>query len=234
MKKIFILLLCLPIYSYSQNQLDNYIGKWEEISRTQKNKIQDFEDTIRIEFQQGNYTIIRYDNGPTLIGNAKFEGEQFTLRTKQFQIEKESAEEITLVESKVKHKMHQVNEFRSSPIHRKNPSLENERKVQIKNQDMSGKWTCYKKTDSLYSKTRFYIKAINLKTKLSESEYIGTISYQNMDSVYMKDITCIIDKNLITVISNQSKILYKIEMLFNNEMILKEDSAIFYLKLLGK
>lgn len=234
MKKLFILLLILPTFSFAQNQLDEYFGKWEEISRTIKNKNQDFEDTIRIDFQKGNFTIIRYDIGPTLIGNAILDGKEFTLRSKQFQIKKESDERITLLESDVIHNLRKVEEFRNAPILRKIPSLENEIKVQIKKQDMTGKWTCYKKTDSMFNKSKFYIKNINLKNKISETEYLGSITYQNMDTAYINEITFHIERDFITINSNEPKDSYKIEMLFDNEMILLKESAIFYLKLLGQ
>lgn len=241
--RIRILLLCLiPFCSLAQDEkpenpnLTELSGKWEEKMRLKKKKELEFQDTLRLEIRTDGFMMMRYNIGPTLMGEAYRKGNSVYFKNRVLEVVEQTKGTLKLRDDDGTHIFTQVDEFNQSPVDKKMPQVESGRLYTRHQEELVGKWTCYKKTDPSYDKQRFYIKTLNLKEKRNEKEYSGTITLQNMDSVFTSDCRMFLDKKSVRihVDADGRDMLLQTEMLLENEWVLVEDKATYYLKMLGK
>jgi len=241
MKKVLLLLMLLPASVWGQvepnpeNILTDVAGKWEEAERLKKKKSIEFTDTLRMEIREDSYMMMRYHLGPTLLGNALRKKDEIVFKNRTLEIESVSNNEFRFSDDAGIHVMKKVTEFSEAPISKKIPELENEKKSGIYQQEMLGKWTCYKKTDPEYTPAKFYVKNLQVKQKIENNLYTGTITMHNADSVYTNDCTIEIEKKQVKIrISGGAMMMLETEMLLDNEWVLLDNKTRYYLKMLTK
>lgn len=241
MKKVLLLLMLIPASVWgqdepnSENILTDVAGKWEETGRLKKKKPTEFTDTLRMEIREDSYMMMRYHMGPTLLGNALRKKDEIVFKNRTLEIESVSNNEFRFSDDAGIHVMKKVTEFSEAPISKKNPALENEQKSGIYQQDMLGKWTCYKKTDPEYTPAKFYLKNLQVKQKIESNLYAGTITMHNADSIYTNDCAIELQKKQVNIrISGGVTMILETEMLLDNEWVFLENKTRYYLKMLTK
>ncbi|MBL7765769.1 MAG: hypothetical protein JNJ58_06740 [Chitinophagaceae bacterium] len=234
MKMIFLFLLLFPLGLHAQFSFDQLAGKWEETHRTnKKKKVIETKDVVRFQFRPDGYTVVRHQIGPTYMGDAQLNKEILILKSYRFDIVSLEDKHLVIREDDVIYHLQKVEEFANAPVVRVKP--EDQQKLKpISNQSLAGKWTCYKKTDGQFSKQRFYLKVLNLKTGSKTNEYYGTMTRHNMDSVYSADVLIEVVNQVLQIKEGTQTRNLNIQMLLDGEMVLEEESATYYLKQLGK
>ncbi len=242
MRFLVILLCLLSFQGLAQDEkpenpnMTELSGKWEEKMRLKKKKELEFQDTLRLEIRTDGFMMMRYNIGPTLLGEAYRKENSVYFKNRVLEVLELENGTLKLRDDDGTHVFNRVEEFNHSPVDKKIPQVESGKQYTRHQEELVGKWTCYKKTDPKYDKQRFYIKTLNLKQKLNEKEYVGTITLQNMDSVFTSDCRLNVDKKTvrIQVQADGRTMVMETEMLLENEWVLVEDQATYYLKMLGK
>ncbi|MBP9932171.1 MAG: hypothetical protein KBF25_00660 [Chitinophagaceae bacterium] len=241
MKKVLLFMMFIPVSLWgqvetdSENILTDVAGKWEETARFKKKKSIEFSDTLRMEIREDSYMMMRFHLGPTLLGNALRKKDEIVFKNRTLEIESVSNNEFRFSDDAGIHVMKKVTEFSEAPIHKKIPGLEEEKKAGIYQQEMLGKWTCYKKTDPEYTPAKFYLKQLQVKQKTSSDLYNGTITMHNADSVYTNDCLIEIEKKQVKIrMTGGAMMMLETEMLMDNEWVLLENKTRYYLKMLTK
>lgn len=235
MKKLMyaaLLLLCSP-EAMAQLSFTELKGKWQEKSR-QNNRSQDLEftDTLRIEFTESGFTQIRYQEGPTYLGEAELNGKRLKLKGLSFELDKNNEQEMVLRMDGQKHIMLRTAQFMAAPIAKVIPAAtpgQTEGVIRTDLPALAGKWTCYRKTDPAFSKLTFYIKHLEIFSLQS-----AELTLHNMDSVYVElDGLKVLERSL-ELNGPQGVQTLSILKSDGEELILQKGGLVYYFKRFGK
>lgn len=79
------------------------------------------------------------------------------------------------------------------------------------------------------------MKNLQVKQKIENNLYTGTITMHSADSVYTNDCTIEIEKKQVKIrISGGAMMMLETEMLLDNEWVLLDNKTRYYLKMLTK
>ncbi|MEZ5046118.1 MAG: hypothetical protein R2831_03920 [Chitinophagaceae bacterium] len=236
--KLFYSIFFVLIYTNIQAQapLEKLIGKWEESSRTKKKKNISFQDTVQLQLRDDNFMLWREKIGSTKMGDYSYEKNVLQFKSQKYKVTLSSDDLLTLTdEDDIQHHFYKVEEFGNSPINRVIPTTTTTKKEGIYKKDFIGKWSCYKKTDSEYEPSRYYIKAIQILAKGEGYDvFKGNITLNNTDSVYTEQGTFTIEGDTIKVNLTSENKTYRIIKWQPNELVLAENTALYYLKQMTK
>jgi hypothetical protein len=230
MKKIiFLLTFLLPNIASAQYEISNIQGKWQEASRNQKKKNDiPFTDTMRIEIIASGYTMIRYQEGVTIIGEASIEKNKLKVKEESFEIVKAAENELQLAEKGIIHVFKRADEYSAAPIKKVIPTAQEGLK-NIDYKTIKGKWTCYRKTDPTFDKGKAYIKQLEIKdsTKLN---MLVEVAFHTMDTLYYSNMFMSTQNDTFILKDDSKQIELQVVMSDGEEMILRQDKITYYFK----
>lgn len=234
MKHLFILLFFIPNFSNAQVGFKDITGKWqEELREVKKNEHTPFVDTLRLEIRPEGFMMVRYDVGPTFFGEAEIKGKYLTIKEHDFEIQESAENNLTLIDDKGYHYFKRVIEFGSSPVTKIIPGKEEGIK-NITIETLKGKWTCYKKTDTKYDKSKFYLKSINFLEDKGNGTYVGSTAFSSMDSIFVIDAFIYVKENNLLVSTDEENFKAKVIKSNGEELILESGTIIYFMKQFGK
>lgn len=234
MKKFILALLWLPVSTFAQTTFKDINGKWQEESRTKKKgKEINFKDTLRIEIRKDGFMMIRHSEGATITGQAEIKGTTLLLDDVNFSIVESDNARLTLNDDDGDHHFKKIEEFSNSPVIKKMPGVE-EGKKDITISTVKGKWTCYKKTDPEFNRTKFYLKVIDFREDKGNGTYAGTATFNNNDSVYTTDAFIYVKENDFVISSDHETFKATVIKSDGEEMILQSGTIHYFLKQFGK
>jgi hypothetical protein len=232
---IQIFFLCIASYlSFAQNELHKIASKWQELKRVDKrNNEISFTDTMRMEIRADGFMMLRYDNGPTITGEVEWKKDELFLEEITFQVLHYDNSTLELKSKNYTHTLTKSVEFQSRPVVKIIPGVEHGL-VDLAMKTMQGKWTCYKKTDPLFDRTKFYIKSLDVKEWKASDSIRAEIVYQSNDSIYSYNATLQIKGNNVIVVNQKNE--HKLEALKSDgeELILKDGNIHYFMKQFGR
>lgn len=233
MKRYLFLLIFLPAFVQAQTKLSDLQGKWQEEKRsTKKDKPLEFADTIRIEFQNSGFAMIRRSGGGTYTAMAELNEAKLNIDKQKFVIEEFGNNTLVLSDKEGKHYFKKFEEFTMSPVKRILPGVEEGRK-DYSFTALQGKWTCYKKTDPDFKGITFYIKSLDFKEEKFSKSFIGTVSFNNSDSVYTSEASMVFVGNECTITCTEQIVKATVLKSDGEELILSSGTVNYFLKRLG-
>lgn len=234
MKSILIVFLLVPLSIFSQTSFKDINGKWQEESRTKKKgKEIKFSDTLRIEIRQDGFMMIRHTEGATITGQAELKGTKIVLDDIRFNLVESDKTTLVLNDEDGDHHFKKIDEFSNSPVIKKIPGVE-EGKKDIAISTIKGKWTCYKKTDPEFSQSKFYLKNIDFREDKGNGIYVGSVTFNNSDSVYSTEANIIVKDHDFEISSEHESVKATVLKSDGVEMILQNGSIHYFLKQFGK
>lgn len=234
MKYTFFLFILLSTFANAQVVFKDIAGKWQEESReARKNQPSSFIDTMRLEIRPEGFMMVRKDVGATFFGEAEIKGKYLTIKGHDFEIQEKDENNLTLVDDSGYHYFKRVVEFGNSPVTKVIPGKEEGIK-NIAIETLKGKWTCYKKMDPKFEKTKFYLKSINFKEDKGNGTYIGSTAFSSMDSIFVVDAFIYVKENNLIISTDEENFKAKVMKSNGEELILENGSITYFLKQFGK
>jgi len=234
MKYLIVLgFILLPQAVWSQITLSSIQGKWQEYQRLSKQqKPIEFTDTLRFECLTSGQTMIRFQEGVTIISEAEINQDQFKVKDITFTQVYLKQGDLYAKRNGVMHVFKPQQQFTNAPIVKKIPGA-NEGEIKTDQLSVVGKWSCYRKTDPSFSKTTFYIKQLDIKS-IQGSDNDAIVSLHSMDSLYYVPMSVKINSKSIQLKSKDLKTM-SLEIIKSDgeEMVLQDGSVVYYFKQFG-
>lgn len=232
MKKIIIALLLLPFCTVAQHNytFEEISGKWAEQTRTDKHSdVIPFKDTLYVEIREDGFMMVRHTIGATSYGDAELVENKLSIQREKFTIEALENDMLKLKQNKITHRFAKQKEFADAPVAKVIPGVEHGT-IQTTFESLQGKWTVYKKTDPNFKSNTFYIKTLTIQEKKKNNNFVGNVTYHNMDSIFSSNANIQIQDHEMQIVSPE-KVL-KTVILKNNgeECILQHGSVNYFMK----
>lgn len=234
MKNLLILfLITISFCCQAQTTLNELKAKWKETSRVNSNgKLVDFRDTIRLEIMNSGYAMLRYDEGPTWVGDATLQKNFLEIKDQKFEVEKQTNNALHLNKNGMVHRLENVNQFGDNPIAKVIPQAASG-DVKLDFETLRGKWTCYRKTDPAFDKGKMYIKQLEINSQII-NQFAGSLTLHNMDTIVYENV--MIELGTATLLVKGEKEIRNLRIIKSDgEELIAEDSKItYFLKRFGK
>ena len=235
MKGIYILLFTVCSQAaLAQVSFEQLKGKWKEVSRIKAGKGEsiEFADSMRIEFMDSGYTMLRFDNGPTLIGESELVKDKLKLKELEYMVKSVEQHQMILSEKGIQHQFSRVTQFIPTPVQKVIPNA-TQGEVNLEFASVQGKWTCYRKTDPGFNKVKMYIKQLDIKEQLQQG-YSAQLSLHNMDTLWYSDVLLTIDGKQFKVKGQDVNMTLTILKADAEELVAVDDKITYYFKRFGK
>lgn len=235
MKKLSFLLFCLGAQvSYAQFSLESFKGRWKESTRQKEGKTGniEFADTMRFDFMDSGYTMLRWDNGPTLVGDITLTKTKMKFKDNDFEIKQLESNELVLVEKGIQHRLQRVQQFAASPVQKVIPNA-TDGEVNLDFATLKGKWSCYRKTDPAFDKSKMYIKQLDIKDKVVNA-MSAQLSLHNMDTLWYEDVSITIEGKQLKIKGQDTMLTLTISKSDAEELVAEDRKVTYYFKRFGK
>lgn len=235
MKHFILLMLCIPTHAaLAQYSMESFKGRWKETSRQKEGKSINIEytDTMRFDFMDSGYTMLRWDNGPTLIGDISISKSKMKLKDLDFEIKQLESNELMLEEKGIQHHFNRVQQFSASPVQKVIPNA-TEGEVKLDFATLQGKWSCYRKTDPAFDKSKMYIKQLDIKDQVVNA-ISAQLSVHNMDTLWYEDVAITIEGKQLKIKGQDTNLTLTVLKSDAEELIAEDRKVTYYFKRFGK
>ncbi|MBK8143592.1 MAG: hypothetical protein IPK62_00680 [Bacteroidetes bacterium] len=232
MKKLLLCLLLFPTITYAQYyySFKDISGKWVELTRTDKNSdVTPFKDTLYIEIREDGFMMVRHTIGATYYGDAELHENKLSIQKDVYSVEGNEDGVLKLKKGKFTHRFIKQEAFNPSPVPKTIPGAESG-VILTDYENLSGKWTVYKKTDPKFTHGTFYIKNMEIIEMNMNNVFSAEINFHNMDSVYSAYATIKIQDKELQIVSTDKVLKTRMVKNDGEEMILEHGSTTYFLK----
>jgi len=217
----------------TQEENNPYLGKWQEYERTYKKRggdFADFQDTMQLQFMPDSTVRIWYSDGRYFNELYRF-GRKGIRFGEKFSYDKHWLSENELIlkgDNDFQH-FKRVNNLKQGAIKKVIPGAE-KGNVNLNPSHLRGVWSSYKKEDKAFSGKKYYMKTLEILEDDGRDNYKIKLSMANRADIQSFDGTMSVDQRSMRLQLKEETYVYEILKLENNEMILRRDGAIIYLK----
>lgn len=181
-----------------------------------------------MDFAGEGLCVMRYGKEESVVGAGELEGEKFRFKGKTYTLKVQNLSEFELGDGVVRHTMKRVGQYGGGiPKLARGTGLE-EGEVKTDLASWQGKWTCYRKTDPAFTSTKFYIKHLEVSDAMPSQS--AQVTWQNMDSIYTAEMAFLLKGKSLELKSNTESQLFEVLKADGEEMILKREETVYYLK----
>jgi len=218
----------------NQSNKSVFEGKWQEYNRKKgkkerKAKPIQIDDAMQLEFMPDSTVRIwfskgRYYNGRYFVdGKGLHAGQDFL-----FEDYNVSKDKLVLQDGIKWYYFKQVTQLEQGAIKKVVPVLERG-PIDVSANNLTAKWSSYKKEDKAFSTKKFYMRKLKVKEQKEDGSFAIEMTTANMSSALIKKGTMTADKeHLILRLEKDETLQFDILKLDQQEMILSRAGAILY------